>query len=74
METTGDNGRDLPTTRRATRTHEACTITGFQHQTFVCPCHGSHFNTSGGVLNGPATRSLPQFSTQVAGGVPTISM
>src|SRR6266705_1612442 len=31
-------------------THEACTTTGFESQTFVCPCHGSRYNTSGVVL------------------------
>ena len=55
-------------------THEACTITGFNNQTFVCPCHGSRFNTNGGVVNGPATRALPQFAAQFANGTLTISL
>lgn len=58
----------------ATCTHEACTITGFRDQVFVCPCHGSQFNTSGGVVNGPATRSLRQFTTQFAGDTLTIDL
>ena len=28
-------------------THEACTITGFRSPTYVCPCHGSQYNTAG---------------------------
>jgi cytochrome b6-f complex iron-sulfur subunit len=45
-------------------THEACDVTGFQNQTYVCPCHGSQYNTSGAVVQGPATRALRQFATQ----------
>jgi Rieske Fe-S protein len=45
----------------ATCTHQACTITGFANQTFVCPCHGSTFDTSGHVLRGPASAPLRQY-------------
>jgi len=55
-------------------THQTCTITGFSNQEFVCPCHGSHFSTSGSVLTGPAPRPLRSFPTQFAGGVLTISI
>jgi Rieske Fe-S protein len=58
----------------ATCTHEACTISGFNNQTFVCPCHGSQFNTNGGVVNGPATRALPQYAARFANGTLTISL
>lgn len=58
----------------ATCTHEACTITGRQNDSFVCPCHGSRFSNAGAVLNGPATRSLPQFATQVSGDVLMIAL
>jgi cytochrome b6-f complex iron-sulfur subunit len=56
----------------ATCTHEACTITGRQNDAFVCPCHGSRFSNTGAVLNGPATRALPQFAAQLSGDVLTI--
>jgi cytochrome b6-f complex iron-sulfur subunit len=58
----------------ATCTHEQCTITGHIDQTYVCPCHGSRYNTAGSVLNGPATRSLQQFPTQFANNVLTIDV
>jgi cytochrome b6-f complex iron-sulfur subunit len=66
-------GQDAFTALSSTCTHQACTITGFGSQTFVCPCHGSQFDTSGHVLNGPAPTSLRQFNTQFANNVLTIS-
>ena len=57
----------------ATCTHLTCTITGFGSQEYVCPCHGSTFDTNGRVLRGPAAAPLPQFATQFADGVLTIT-
>jgi nitrite reductase/ring-hydroxylating ferredoxin subunit len=37
----------------ATCTHEGCTITNVSGQTFICPCHGSQFSTSGSVVKSP---------------------
>jgi cytochrome b6-f complex iron-sulfur subunit len=54
-------------------THEACTITGFGSQTYLCPCHGSTFDVNGRRLSGPAPASLRQFPTQFADGVLTIA-
>jgi cytochrome b6-f complex iron-sulfur subunit len=54
-------------------THQACEITGFANQSFVCPCHGSVFNTSGGVVSGPASAPLHQYQTQFSNNVLTIS-
>jgi cytochrome b6-f complex iron-sulfur subunit len=54
-------------------THQACEITGYAGQTFVCPCHGSRFDTSGRVVNGPASSPLRQFQTQFANDVLTIT-
>jgi Rieske Fe-S protein len=53
-------------------THEGCTITGYESSTYTCPCHGSQFSTSGGVLRGPAGRSLQTFATSFASGTLTI--
>ena len=54
-------------------THQACEITGFSGQSYVCPCHGSRFDTSGRVVNGPAVSPLPQFQTQFSNDVLTIT-
>jgi Rieske Fe-S protein len=57
----------------ATCTHQTCTITGFANQTYVCPCHGSTFDTSGHVTGGPAPTSLRQYPTQFNNGVLTLT-
>jgi len=54
-------------------THQACEITGFAGATYVCPCHGSRFDTSGRVVNGPAVTPLRQFQTQFANDVLSIT-
>jgi len=54
-------------------THQACEITGYAGQVFVCPCHGSRFDTGGQVVNGPASSPLRQFPTQFANDVLTIT-
>jgi Rieske Fe-S protein len=54
-------------------THQACTITVYASGTFVCPCHGSQFSTSGQVLSGPAFAVLPRYNTQFTNGVLTIT-
>jgi len=66
-------GQDTFSALTATCTHQACTIIGFTGNTFVCPCHGSRFSTSGAVQNGPATRSLRSFATRFDGTTLTIS-
>jgi cytochrome b6-f complex iron-sulfur subunit len=54
-------------------THQACVVSGSTGQAFVCPCHGSEFDTSGHVLVGPASLPLQQFPTQFANNVLTIT-
>jgi len=51
----------------ATCTHEGCTITNVSGQTFICPCHGSQFSTSGSVVKSPATRALTTYATSFTG-------
>ncbi len=58
----------------ATCTHEGTTINGINGDIYVCPGHGSRFNRSGQVVNGPAKSSLRQYSTSFANDVLTIAL
>jgi cytochrome b6-f complex iron-sulfur subunit len=62
-------GQDSFTVLTAVCTHEGCTVEGFRNSTYVCPCHGSVYSTSGAVINGPATQPLRQFASTFANGV-----
>ena len=55
-------------------THEGCTVTGATDTEYVCPCHGSRYDRTGHVTNGPAKASLRQYATTFADGVVTISI
>lgn len=49
-------------------THSGCDKNWtFGNSRFTCTCHGSVFDPSGRVLQGPATAPLTQFGTQVTG-------
>jgi Rieske Fe-S protein len=67
-------GSDSFTAVTAICTHEQCIVTGFESGSFVCPCHGSRYSTSGQVQQGPATRALRQFTTQFTNNVLTITV
>jgi Rieske Fe-S protein len=50
-------------------THSGCTV-GSGAKTFVCPCHGSTYDsTTGAVINGPAPKSLAPFPVVVQSGM-----
>ena len=66
--------QDSFTALTAVCTHEACTVTGFDNQIYVCPCHGSQYSTSGAVVKGPAPDALRQFATRFANNVLTITV
>ena len=68
------SGQDTINAFTAICTHEQCTVTGFQNGVFVCPCHGSQYNSSGAVQQGPATQRLRQFTTQFTNNVLTITV
>ncbi len=55
-------------------THEACVITNGEGGAFVCPCHGSRFDSGGRVLTGPAVTSLRSFATAFSGNSLTITI
>jgi cytochrome b6-f complex iron-sulfur subunit len=44
-------------------THRKCKLTAERDLSFYCKCHGSTFDPSGKVTEGPATRDLPTFPT-----------
>jgi len=44
-------------------THRKCKLTAEPDQSFYCPCHGSTFDSTGQVTEGPARRDLPVLST-----------
>lgn len=49
-------------------THAGCTIQfNANNSNFPCPCHGSIFDESGNVVNGPATSGLKKYSTTLTG-------
>jgi cytochrome b6-f complex iron-sulfur subunit len=52
----------------STCTHQSGTI-GFNagNSNFVCPNHGSVFNTTGAVVTGPASQALKQYNTALTG-------
>ena len=52
----------------ASCTHQGSTINyNSSSNQFVCPSHGSKFNATGGVANGPASSSLKQYNTTLNG-------
>jgi Rieske Fe-S protein len=50
-----------------TCTHLGCTVKATARG-FACPCHGSRFDTGGGVLKGPASRPLRRLALEARGG------
>ncbi|MGI9078039.1 MAG: ubiquinol-cytochrome c reductase iron-sulfur subunit [Gemmatimonadaceae bacterium] len=55
-------------------THLGCTV-DIEGARLVCPCHGSIYDRSGKVLQGPAELPLARYSTQLSGdGVLTIDL
>jgi cytochrome b6-f complex iron-sulfur subunit len=50
-------------------THQGCTLAlpGSPGGTLFCPCHGSRFTPSGGVLLGPAIAPLQTYPAQIGG-------
>lgn len=55
-------------------THQGCIVDLFssEENNFGCPCHGSKFNLSGGVVQGPADAPLKSFTTLFENNVLTI--
>jgi Rieske Fe-S protein len=49
-------------------THRKCKLEAEPDRTFYCPCHGSTFDPSGHVTEGPAVRDLPVYAIRTEGG------
>lgn len=47
--------------------HAGCTIQFNAKNQFPCPCHGSIFDESGNVVNGPAPTALKKYNTSLSG-------
>lgn len=59
-----EDGGFLAVYRRCT--HLGCSVSWEPGQNqFVCPCHGSHFDTVGDVENPPAPRALDTFAVSI---------
>lgn len=55
-------------------THQSCTVSfANSANQLVCPCHGSKFDTTGSVINGPATAALKKYAVSVSGNILKIS-
>lgn len=53
-----------------TCTHQGCQVGPFASNGIAtCPCHGSTFNKSGGVVRGPASSPLRRYSATVSGNL-----
>jgi Rieske Fe-S protein len=48
-------------------THRKCKLTAERDLSFYCKCHGSTFDPSGKVTEGPANRDLPALPTSTDG-------
>ncbi len=50
-------------------THKGCTVSDVTDGEIICPCHGSKYSiTDGSVINGPATKPLPEEQIMVHDG------
>lgn len=54
-------------------THASCNI-GIVSGGFQCPCHGSRFNSSGAVTQGPAESALQRFNVVVSADGATLTI
>ncbi|MBI3790514.1 MAG: Rieske (2Fe-2S) protein [Gemmatimonadetes bacterium] len=55
-------------------THQGCLIGGMASNVIFCNCHGSRFNATGGVVQGPANASLPSFTATYDGVAKTVTV
>jgi Rieske Fe-S protein len=54
-------------------THQGCDVDQFSSGLLQCPCHGSQYDTSGQVVQGPAPLPLQEFPVTRSGNIVTIT-
>jgi Rieske Fe-S protein len=54
-------------------THQACIINVVSNG-FACPCHGSTYNSQGGVTNGPAPQALARLTATLSADSLTLTI
>lgn len=47
--------------------HLGCKISRYVNNKFICPCHGSEFDSEGNRVKGPATASLKKLKFYISG-------
>ena len=52
--------------------HQGCNVSSVEGAEIICPCHGSRFDLSGGVLEGPAKSGLAPRPVSAEGGSLTL--
>ena len=67
-------GPDAFTALSGVCTHEGCIVSGVARTVFVCPCHGSRYDHTGAVVQGPAPAALPAYATSLHGGLLTVRL
>ena len=55
-------------------THMGCTVDPPQNGVISCPCHGSQYDLSGNVIQGPAPNSLRKYDAQFDTGSHTLNV
>lgn len=67
-------GADRFSALNAICTHEGCIVSQVAGSVFVCPCHGSQYDMTGTVVQGPAPAALPRLPVRYADGVLTVEV
>lgn len=61
-------GAETFTALSGTCTHEGCVVSRVSFPVFVCPCHGSRYDLTGRVVQGPAPAALPAYAATLSNG------
>jgi cytochrome b6-f complex iron-sulfur subunit len=67
---TGDDYRAFT----STCTHQQCTVGDFRGGRIICPCHGSQYDATGQVVEGPATQRLREFAVSLDAGAQKLTV